>query len=395
MAPVVPHHKPVISDLQYEHVPGKQCEACPDTPYKILSNRFKHRDAHRTHGIAGTTWEMMTELTAEHLKLVESGTSPGQDHSRQQGWVRFLLPRQLLCISRSWQHCQHLWEMLLLITGWSLFSKKLQLKKLQLWKIKLNQLSWRNTSFAAVWHCPTPPVTGTSGGAAPQEAPVPSSVHTRKQLKGGNPNQPEVTCTAQLPKASAPFPAPFSFLWSFTAWGCQSSGARDNSCKAKRVILSQPRSPNPFSVAKWEAGLLLLKPHSNTAARSCFGCQRSDLQDWSRTALNVPSDAVVLYWSTSQSNALRNRLILLSLRLQGWENIKDHLQKTRHSSLILVYPAAASPLWPFRPRSGNKKLKIRALRNRIFFPSWFYWKTINIGWTPLDVLCPEPLNTKC
>lgn len=36
-----------------------------------------------------------------------------------------------------------------------------------------------------------------------------------------------------------------------------------------------------------------------------------------------------------------------------------------------------------------------ALRNRIIFFSWFYWETINIGWTPLDVLCPEPLNTKC
>lgn len=47
-----------------------------------------------------------------------------------------------------------------------------------------------------------------------------------------------------------------------------------------------------------------------------FGCQYSDLQDWSRTAWNTPSDTVVLYWATIQSNALRNRLILLSVRLQ-------------------------------------------------------------------------------
>lgn len=74
-------------------------------------------------------------------------------------------------------------------------------------------------------------------------------------LKGGNLNQPKVTWSAELPKAPIPFPAPFSFLWSFTAlapaavWGCQSSGPRDNSSKPKRLILSsQLRRPNPFSL---------------------------------------------------------------------------------------------------------------------------------------------------
>lgn len=181
-------------------------------------------------------------------------------------------------------------------------------------------------------------------------------------------------------------------------WLLQLCGAaRDNSSKPKRFILSQLRRPNPFSL--WPNGRqdYCFKNHIQTQQHShVFGCQHSDLQDRSKAALNIPTDTIVLYWSTAQSNALRNRLILPSIRLQVWQNIKEHLQKTKHSSLISVYPATASPLWPFRPRSGNKKLKIRALRNRIFFfPSLFYWKTINIGWTPLDVLCPEPLNTKC
>lgn len=38
-------------------------------------------------------------------------------HTRQQHWVRLLVPRQLFCISKSWQRCQHLQELLLLIRG--------------------------------------------------------------------------------------------------------------------------------------------------------------------------------------------------------------------------------------------------------------------------------------
>lgn len=47
-------------------------------------------------------------------------------------------------------------------------------------------------------------------------------------------------------------------------------------------------------------------------------------------------------------------------------------------------------------REQKQQLKNMSFKEEdYFFSSWFYWKTINIGWTPSDVLCPEPLNTKC
>lgn len=76
MAPVAPHGKPATLDIQDKYVRGKKCEACPDTPCKILSDRFKvkHRDAQRTQE---HSWyhmgEMMKELRAACLKLVVSG----------------------------------------------------------------------------------------------------------------------------------------------------------------------------------------------------------------------------------------------------------------------------------------------------------------------------------
>lgn len=47
----------------------KKCEACPDTPCKILSNRFKVKraDAHRTHSIAGTTWGRLWRSSQLHV----------------------------------------------------------------------------------------------------------------------------------------------------------------------------------------------------------------------------------------------------------------------------------------------------------------------------------------
>lgn len=49
----------------------------------------------------------------------------------------------------------------------------------------------------------------------------------------------------------------------------------------------------------------------------------------------------------------------------------------------------------FQTKIREQEVKNRSFKKWIFFSSWFYWKTINIGWTPLDVLRPEPLNTKC
>lgn len=143
---------------------------------------------------------------------------------------------------------------------------------------------------------------------------------------------------------------------------------------------------------KTEARLSLLKAHSHA-----FGHQHPPIQDWSKTALKKLSDIIVLYWFTIHSDAHRNRLILFSIRLQVRENINLYLQKTEHRSLMLCFTLVWLQTVQSKIKEQEDKLKIQALRNRTTFfpPSFFYWKTINIGWTPLDVLCPEPLNTKC
>lgn len=61
-------------------------------------------------------------------------------HTPQQHWVRLLLPRQLLSISKSWQHCQHLQELLLLIQGEVHSARDCSSRTYSFWKIKINQL---------------------------------------------------------------------------------------------------------------------------------------------------------------------------------------------------------------------------------------------------------------
>lgn len=142
------------------------------------------------------------------------------------------------------------------------------------------------------------------------------------QPKGGNIHQTKLIWIAQLPKASVPFLALCSFPRSFpasalpTVRGRQSRGARGNSNKPKRLILSQIRKPNPFSVWPKERQDYPFWNHIQTQQHHhAFWCQLSLIQDWAKTALKKLSDATVSYRFTVYSNALGNRLILFSIRL--------------------------------------------------------------------------------